>query len=170
MRSRSCNAPRRTTACRRLPSEGRLGTGGPRDARRPRSGYPSDTAHHGRPHHRVDPDRQLVLVVDDRVVTRTFDASSGNGETDQGLGRTQRAYAPTGDLTVIRQIDAMHESTLGLGSMYRSKYFYRGWAVRGSGHIPPWPASHGRVRVSNAAISWVCDVWGAPTGTGVLVY
>ena len=101
---------------------------------------------------------------------RTFDASSGNGETDQGLGRTQRAYAPTGDLTVIRQIDAMHESTLGLGSMYRSKYFYRGWAVRGSGHIPPWPASHGRVRVSNAAISWVCDVWGAPTGTGVLVY
>ena len=118
----------------------------------------------------VDLERQLVLAVDDGVVTRTFNASSGNGETYQALGRTQHAYTPTGDFTVVRQIDAMHESTLGLGTMYRPKYFHRGWAVHGSGHVPPWPASHGCVRVSNAAISWIWDVWGAPVGSRVLVH
>jgi lipoprotein-anchoring transpeptidase ErfK/SrfK len=64
----------------------------------------------------------------------------------------------------------MHESTLELGSMYRPKYFRGGWAVHGSGSIPPWPASHGCVRVSNAAMDWMWDTWGAPLGTAVHVY
>ncbi|WP_250444990.1 L,D-transpeptidase family protein [Actinotalea sp. C106] len=117
----------------------------------------------------VDLERQLVLAVEDGVVTRTFNASSGNGESYQALGRTLRADTPTGDFTVVRQVDAVHESTLGLGSMYRPKYFHGGWAVHGSDEIPPWPASHGCVRMANDAINWIWDVWDAPIGTRVVV-
>ncbi|WP_298460601.1 L,D-transpeptidase family protein [uncultured Cellulomonas sp.] len=118
----------------------------------------------------IDLDRQLVLAVDGGAVTRAMNASSGNGERYTALGRPQRAYTPTGDYTVVRQIDGMHESTLELGSMYRPKYFRGGWAVHGSSSIPPWPASHGCVRVSNAAMNWIWDTWGAPIGTRVVVY
>lgn len=118
----------------------------------------------------VDLHRQLVLAVDDGVVTRIINASSGNGELYDANGRQLRAFTPTGDFTVVRQIDAMHESSLGLGQMYRPKYFLKGWAVHGSTSVPPWPASHGCVRVSNAAISWIWDAWGAPIGTPLLVY
>ena len=118
----------------------------------------------------IDLDRQLLLAVDDGVVTRVVNASSGNGETYEALGRQLRATTPTGDYTLVRQIDGMHESSLELGSMYRPKYFHRGWAVHGSGSIPPWPASHGCVRVSNSAMNWIWDTWGAPLGTRVVLY
>jgi peptidoglycan hydrolase-like protein with peptidoglycan-binding domain len=118
----------------------------------------------------VDLRRQLLLAVDDGVVTRVVNASSGNNKTYEALGRQQRAYTPTGDYSVVREINGMHESTLELGTMYRPKYFRGGWAVHGSGSIPPYPASHGCVRVSNAAMNWIWDTWGAPLGTRVLVY
>ena len=118
----------------------------------------------------VDLRRQLLLAVDDGAVTRVINASSGNNKTYEALGRQQRAYTPTGDYSVVREINGMHESTLELGSMYRPKYFRGGWAVHGSGSIPPYPASHGCVRVSNAAMNWIWDSWGAPLGTRVLVY
>lgn len=118
----------------------------------------------------VDLARQLLLAVEDGVVTRVVNASSGNGETYTALGRQQRAVTPTGDWTVVREVDGVRESSLELGSMYRPKYFHKGWAVHGSPSIPPWPASHGCVRVSNAAMNWIWDVWGAPKGTRILVY
>ncbi len=118
----------------------------------------------------IDLDRQLLLAVDDGVVTRVVNASSGNNEYYEALGRTLRAVTPTGDYRVVRQINGNHESTLELGTMYRPKYFRGGWAVHGSGSIPPWPASHGCVRVSNAAMDWIWDTWGAPVGTAVVVY
>lgn len=118
----------------------------------------------------VDLTAQLLLAVDDGVVTRIVNASSGNGESYQALGRWLRATTPRGDYTVVRQIDGTHESSLELGAMYRPKYFHKGWAVHGSSSIPPWPASHGCVRVSNSAMNWIWDVWGAPIGTRLLVY
>jgi peptidoglycan hydrolase-like protein with peptidoglycan-binding domain len=118
----------------------------------------------------IDLDSQLLLAVDDGVVTRIVNASSGNGKPYEALGRTQRAVTPTGDYSVIRQIDGMHESSLELGSMYRPKYFRGGWAVHGSSSIPPWPASHGCIRVSDAAMDWIWDTWDAPLGTPVLVH
>lgn len=118
----------------------------------------------------IDLDRQLVLAVDDGVVTRVLNASSGNGETYEALGRTYRASTPRGDFAVYRETDGMHESTLELGSMWRPKYFTGAFAVHGSGSVPAWPASHGCVRVSNAAMNWLWDDWGMPQGTRVLVY
>ena len=118
----------------------------------------------------VDLDEQLVLAVQDGQVVATINASSGSGARYQALGRDHTAYTPTGDFTVVREINGMHDSTLELGQMYRPKYFRGGWAIHGSPSVPPWPASHGCVRVSNDAISWIWDQFGAPLGTPILVY
>ncbi len=118
----------------------------------------------------VDLVAQLVLAVQDGTVVAIINASSGDGRQYEALGTTHTAYTPRGDFTVIRQIDGMHESTLGLGPMYRPKYFRSGWAIHGSPSVPPYPASHGCVRVSNDAITWIWDQFGAPVGTPVLVY
>nr|WP_241769891.1 L,D-transpeptidase [Cellulosimicrobium sp. MM] len=69
-----------------------------------------------------------------------------------------------------RQVDGNHSSSLELGDMWRPKFFTGGIAVHGSGSIPPWPASHGCVRVANSAMNWLWDTWRADPGTTVLVY
>lgn len=118
----------------------------------------------------VDLVSQLVLAVQDGQVVATINASSGNGRRYEALGKTRTAYTPRGDFTVVRQIDGMHYSTLELGPMYRPKYFRSGWAIHGSPSVPPYPASHGCVRVSNDAINWIWDQFGAPVGTPILVH
>ncbi|MEL7975482.1 L,D-transpeptidase family protein [Isoptericola sp. F-RaC21] len=118
----------------------------------------------------IDLDRQLLMTVEDGEVTRIINASSGNGDTYEAKGRTYHATTPRGSYAVYMERNGMHESTLELGSMYRPKYFSGGYAVHGSGSIPPYPASHGCVRVSNAAINWLWDSWGMPKGTPVVLY
>ncbi|MFC7878651.1 L,D-transpeptidase family protein [Isoptericola sp. NPDC057391] len=118
----------------------------------------------------IDLDKQLLMTVEDGKVTRIINASSGNGDTYEAKGRTYHATTPRGSFAVYMERNGMHESTLELGSMYRPKYFSGGYAVHGSPSIPPYPASHGCVRVSNAAISWLWDSWGFPKGTPVILY
>jgi hypothetical protein len=118
----------------------------------------------------VDLRAQLVLAVQDGHVDAIINASSGSGRTFEALGRTHTAYTPRGSFTVVQQVNGMHDSTLGLGTMYRPKYFRSGWAIHGSPSVPPYPASHGCVRVSNAAINWIWDQFGAPLGTPILIY
>jgi lipoprotein-anchoring transpeptidase ErfK/SrfK len=118
----------------------------------------------------IDLDRQLLLAVEDGRVVRTVNASSGNGEMFEAKGRSYRATTPRGTFAVYMERDYLHESTLELGAMYRPKYFTGGIAVHGSPSIPPWPASHGCIRVSNSAMNWLWDTWGMPQGTTVVVY
>uniref|UniRef100_UPI0003C63E8B ErfK/YbiS/YcfS/YnhG family protein n=1 Tax=Xylanimonas cellulosilytica (strain DSM 15894 / JCM 12276 / CECT 5975 / KCTC 9989 / LMG 20990 / NBRC 107835 / XIL07) TaxID=446471 RepID=UPI0003C63E8B len=118
----------------------------------------------------IDLDKQILLAVEDGRVVRIINASSGNGETYEAKGRTYRATTPRGDFAVYMQRDGMHSSTLELGDMWRPKYFRGGYAVHGSSSIPTYPASHGCVRVSNAAMNWLWDSWGMPIGTRVLLY
>ncbi|MFE5336369.1 L,D-transpeptidase family protein [Isoptericola sp. NPDC056573] len=118
----------------------------------------------------IDLDRQLLMTVEGGKVTRIINASSGNGETYEAKGRSYHATTPRGSYAVYMERNGMHESTLELGSMYRPKYFSGGYAVHGSGSIPPYPASHGCVRVSNAAMNWLWDSWGTPKGTPVVLY
>ena len=118
----------------------------------------------------IDLARQLLMTVEDGRVTRVLNASSGNGETYEAKGRTYRASTPRGSFAVYMERNYLHESTLELGSMYRPKYFHGSFAVHGSGSIPPWPASHGCVRVSNSAMNWLWDTWGMSKGTPVVVY
>ncbi|WP_052366816.1 L,D-transpeptidase family protein [Paraoerskovia marina] len=118
----------------------------------------------------IDLNRQLVLLVDDGVVGRVLNASSGNGETYDAGGRTYRATTSGGSFAVGRQVDALHESSLELGDMWRPKFFNGAIALHGADSVPAWPASHGCVRVSNGAMNYVWDTWQAPPGTPVLVY
>lgn len=118
----------------------------------------------------IDIDRQLVLAVDNGKVVKVINASSGNGETYEAKGATYTAYTPRGSFAVFREVNGMHSSTLELGDMWRPKFFTGGIAVHGSASVPAFPASHGCVRVSNSAMDWIWDTWGAPSGTPVVVY
>jgi lipoprotein-anchoring transpeptidase ErfK/SrfK len=120
-------------------------------------------------HIEVDLERQLLLVVRGGQVQWTFNTSTGNGEAyDRPSGGTGVARTPRGDFEIERQINGVREAELGV--LYRPKYFHGGIAVHGSGSIPAHPASHGCVRVTNAAMDllWASDV--APVGTEVHVY
>ncbi|MEV0953477.1 L,D-transpeptidase family protein [Promicromonospora sp. NPDC050249] len=118
----------------------------------------------------IDVDRQLVLAVENGKVVKIINASSGNGETYEAKGATYTAYTPRGSFAVFREVNGMHSSTLELGDMWRPKFFTGGIAVHGSASVPAFPASHGCVRVSNSAMDWIWDTWGAPSGTPVVVY
>lgn len=118
----------------------------------------------------IDIDRQLVLAVENGKVVKVINASSGNGETYEAKGNTYTAYTPRGSFAVYREENQMYASRLELGDMWRPKFFTGGIAVHGSASVPAFPASHGCVRVSNSAMNWIWDTWGAPSGTPVVVY
>lgn len=106
----------------------------------------------------VDLTHQVLLVVDGGTVTAVFDTSTGK----------RKGTTPVGAFTVSRQIDGYRRSKLGL--LYRPKYFHNGVAVHGYTSVPATPASHGCVRVTNAAMDhiWADDL--IPVGTPVVVY
>lgn len=85
--------------------------------------------------------KQVVYLARQGVVLRILDASSGKASTP----------TPTGNFTIYRRIDGWRQSTLGL--LWRPNYFYRGYALHGSTSVPPYPASHGCVRVTVPAMN-----------------
>ena len=94
----------------------------------------------------VDLDRQVLYLVLDNEVESVLPVSSGNGELYRGRGgRMVRARTPEGSYRFNRHIDGWRVSYLG--GLYRPFYFLGGYAIHGSGSVPPHPASHGCVRV-----------------------
>jgi lipoprotein-anchoring transpeptidase ErfK/SrfK len=67
-----------------------------------------------------------------------------------------------------RQIDGVRHGPLG--DLWRPKYFNGGIAIHGSPSIPPYPASHGCARLSNAAMNWIWATNKIPLKTKVWVY
>ncbi len=118
----------------------------------------------------VDKSRQVLLVVKDGEVEWIFNTSTGTERPYRHPdGRTAWADTPVGRFTVYRQVDGWDDGRLG--PMYRPKYFHRdGIAVHGYGRVPPYPASHGCVRVSLAAIDFIWSRDLLPVGAPVLVY
>lgn len=116
----------------------------------------------------IDLDRQLLLIVRDGVVVRVLNTSTGNGERYVSRGTSKVARTPTGAFAVYHQVDALEVAELG--ELYRPKYFYKGWAVHGSSSVPPYPASHGCARVTNAAMNMMWAEGQLPMGMPVVVY
>ncbi len=95
----------------------------------------------------VDITRQ-VLVLSERGVVRTIiDVSTGTEKPYTYEGESDVAHTPRGTFSVFYKIDGIRVSKLG--ELYRPSYFYKGWAIHGSGSVPNYPASHGCVRVTN---------------------
>ncbi|GAB3257115.1 L,D-transpeptidase family protein [Kineosporia babensis] len=116
----------------------------------------------------VDKKRQVLKIVKDGKVRYTLNTSTGSGERYVSGGSTHIASTPKGHYRVFRQIDGYRHAPLGL--LYRPKYFNGGIAVHGANSVPTYPASHGCVRVSNAAADWIWDTGKMPIGTKVWVY
>ncbi|NHA69830.1 murein L,D-transpeptidase [Phycicoccus sp. CMS6Z-2] len=116
----------------------------------------------------IDLSRQVLMLVRGGTVWRTLNTSTGSGEQYESNGHTSTAYTPTGTFSVFRDVDGQDDSDLG--ELWRPKYFHRGWAVHGSPSIPPYPASHGCARLSDAAIDMIWDRGAMSIGTTVLVH
>lgn len=80
------------------------------------------------------------------MLLATLNTSTGSGSTYWSNGARRRAVTPLGRYSVYAQIHGLCRSPLGV--LWRPKYFNQGLAVHGALDIPPWPASHGCVRVS----------------------
>jgi peptidoglycan hydrolase-like protein with peptidoglycan-binding domain len=116
----------------------------------------------------VDKTRQILMLVSNGRIVKVINVSTGNGARYRSGSGYATAVTPEGNFTVQRQINGLRISELG--ELYRPKYFTGGYAVHGSPSIPPYPASHGCVRVSNGAINWLWDSGSLPLGTPFHVY
>jgi peptidoglycan hydrolase-like protein with peptidoglycan-binding domain len=117
----------------------------------------------------IDKAHQVLMVVRGGQVQYVFNVSSGTEGTYTYKGDTHQAHTPEGRFAFFREIDGYHESHLG--RLYRPKYFHpNGFAIHGSSFVPPYPASHGCVRLSNHSIDFIWDQNLAPRGSAVWIY
>jgi peptidoglycan hydrolase-like protein with peptidoglycan-binding domain len=117
-------------------------------------------------HVEADLTLQVVYMVRDGEIVEILDASSASGQTYTVDGDVRLAVTPQGSFVIQRKIDAWRRSKLGL--LYRPAYFVGGYALHGAYSVPPFPASHGCIRITTTAM----DRWYAklPVGTPMLVY
>jgi peptidoglycan hydrolase-like protein with peptidoglycan-binding domain len=117
----------------------------------------------------VDLARQVVFVVRGGSVRTILNTSTGNGEKyTTTYGSQAIARTPTGTFTFLRHVDGMTENSLG--KLWRPIFFTStGYAVHGSTSVPPYPASHGCVRVSNAAMNMIWSEDLMPVGSTIRV-
>ena len=54
-------------------------------------------------------------------------------------------FTPTGRFAIYRKVNGFDPSPLG--TLYDPMYFTGGYAIHGNPSVPPYPASHGCVRV-----------------------
>ncbi|MDR0482363.1 MAG: L,D-transpeptidase family protein [Cellulomonadaceae bacterium] len=120
----------------------------------------------------VDLANQILMAVDNGIVVKIFNISSGFGGTFAGSdGNTYHAVTNPGDFVITSQLNASHESTISSGGiMYRPKYFNGAIAIHGYTSVPAHAASHGCVRISYSGMDWLWDHWDAPIGTPVIAY
>jgi peptidoglycan hydrolase-like protein with peptidoglycan-binding domain len=108
----------------------------------------------------VDKTLQVLFVVRGGAAQWVFNASTGSGKTytevnqKDGGDITGTAITPEGHFKVYREYTDGWEKGQ-LGELYRPKYFKGGVAVHGLSNVPNYPASHGCVRVSLAAMDWI---------------
>jgi hypothetical protein len=117
----------------------------------------------------IDKDRQVLFVVRSGAVAWTLNVSTGTERPYQVNGRTELADTPPGHWTVDRVVNGTDVGELG--ALYRPRYFHEdGIAVHGYHSVPPFPASHGCVRVTEAAMDWLWAENLMPLGSAVWVH
>lgn len=114
----------------------------------------------------VDLAKQVLYLSDGGRLTRVVDVSTGNNQPYTVDGVRYTAFTPTGRFRITRKIDGIRISRLG--ELYRPAYFHQGWAIHGSPSVPPYPASHGCIRVTNSAQNRLFGL--LTVGTPITVY
>lgn len=116
----------------------------------------------------VDLQNDLLMIIRNGQLWETLNTSTGGGYTYVDNGQVSVAETPTGIFHIFGAIDGT--DTDSLGTLWRPRFFYEGYAIHGDGYVPPFPVSHGCVRVSNEAIDWIWAVDAAPIGEEVWVF
>jgi hypothetical protein len=75
-------------------------------------------------------------------------------------------YTPEGRFAIYRKVVGYDPSPLGV--LLNPMYFYGGYAIHGNPSVPPYPASHGCIRVPNFVIFRLFQT--EPYGETVYVY
>src|SRR3954471_24223486 len=133
-----------------------------RNATKPTPKYTSGPAHV-----EVDISRQVLFYVgDDGTVQKIVSVSTGNEQKYFDEGEWQKAHTTRGNFKVQWKFNG--ERKASLGTLYYPSYFNGGIAVHGSPSIPPYPASHGCVRVPRFADKTLYKMM--PVGMPVFVY
>lgn len=121
----------------------------------------------GYPHVEVDLQRQVLFLVNDSdVVTHILPVCSGNEEFYVDHGEVHRAHTPRGTFKVLRKINGIRISSLGL--LYYPNYIYEGIAIHGSWTMSAYPDSHGCIRIPMFAAKEFSSL--IPVGTEVIVF
>jgi len=124
----------------------------------------------------VDKSKQLLFFVVDGRTEWVLNVSTGSEIPYRKPNQRQPGTWEEGDsVTRPGLFKVNREREEGwwegdLGSIYRPKYFDGGIAVHGSYSIPDYPASHGCVRVSTAAMDWIWSSELMPMRTPVWVH
>jgi len=133
-----------------------------RNASRPTPKYASGPAHV-----EVDIGRQVLFYVgDDGTVQKIVAVSTGSEKKYFDENEWQIAHTTRGNFKVQWKYNGIRKASLG--DLYYPSYFNGGIAVHGSPSIPPFPASHGCVRVPLFADKALYKMM--PVGTPVYVY
>ncbi len=113
----------------------------------------------------VDLDKQVLFLIEEDRVELVLPISSANGETYvHSSGSIVRAVTPEGGYEFYKKVDGWRISYLG--GLYRPFYFSGGYAIHGSGSVPPYPASHGCIRVE----MWDMDYLATELELGMPIY
>jgi len=111
----------------------------------------------------VDIARQVLFAWADGQLVKILPVSTGSGQRYCEKGECGVAVTPRGDFQAERRIPGLHRSPLGV--LYNPVFFHQGFAIHGSPSIPPYPASHGCVRVPIHSSRWIYD--NVPNGTPI---
>ena len=108
------------------------------------------------------------MIVKGGRLLAALNTSTGGGYTYYDQGVSAVAQTPRGVFHIVREVDGLVVDSLG--ALWRPKYFDGGFAIHGDSFVPPYPVSHGCVRVSDEAIDWIWARGLLPIGTKVWIY
>lgn len=119
-------------------------------------------------HIEVDIARQVLFLVDaEGKVGNILPISSGSGKRFKEPGYPEAmAVTPCARLEVYQKLSGWKKSPLG--ELHNPLYIVGGIAIHGSQDVPPYPASHGCVRIPMFASQVFPKM--IPVGTPVYVY
>jgi lipoprotein-anchoring transpeptidase ErfK/SrfK len=93
----------------------------------------------------ADLTHQVVYYAVNGQVERIMDSSTGGGYWYTEYGASYQAITPEGQFSVQRIVDGPVTSPLGW--LWRPAYFTGGYAIHGEPEVPPYPVSHGCIRI-----------------------